>query len=340
MIIDKNFEKLFSYWIISLVFLIFTMIIVGGLTRLTGSGLSITEWELFKGILPPLTNERWLEYFALYKEIPQYKLINSGMVLNEFKIIFLWEYFHRLLGRLIGLVYIIPLVYFIYKKVLSKEYILKLSLIFSLILLQGIIGWYMVMSGLVNNITVSHYRLSIHLFVAFIIFSSLLWIYFNLKTKNNKKFFDFNSNFLSLKLFLFLIFSQIIFGAFVSGLDAGKIYQTWPLMNGNYFPNDIIIYNTNDLLNFNNHSLVQFFHRNIAYLIFIVSIYMGYVVISKKMKHLFKSYFILLFFIFLQIVLGISALLSNLSVPIASMHQISSIFLIIVSIRLYHQSIK
>ncbi len=340
MIIEKIYKKSFLYWIISLIFLIFSMIIVGGLTRLTGSGLSITQWELFRGILPPLSNEVWLQYFELYKQIPQYKLINIDMKLEDFKVIFLWEYFHRLLGRLIGLVFLLPLVYFIYKKVISKEYTIRLLFIFLLILLQGIIGWYMVMSGLVNNVTVSHYRLSLHLFIAFIIFSSLLWIYYNLRTNINKKFFNFNTSFISIKILLFLLFCQIILGAFVSGLDAGRIYQTWPLMNGHFFPDDVIIDNTRDLFNFNNHSLVQFFHRNVAYIILIISLYVGYSIFSKKLIHLYKSYFILMIFIFLQIFLGISALFSNLSTSVASMHQISSIFLIIISIKLYHQCIK
>ena len=147
------------------------MIIIGGLTRLTNSGLSITEWELFKGILPPLTNEQWYNYFSLYKDIPQYNLVNFNMTLEEFKVIFYWEYFHRILARLIGIFFIVPLIYFQFIAKLKSKYLPTCHLILFLIIIQGIVGWYMVKSGLINNVTVCHYRLSLHLSIAFIIIS-------------------------------------------------------------------------------------------------------------------------------------------------------------------------
>ena len=166
--------------------MIFTIIIVGGLTRLTNSGLSITEWELFKGLLPPTNIEKWNEYFSLYKNIPQYNLINFNMTLDEFKIIFYWEYFHRILGRLLGLFFLIPLIFFFITK--NKEYLFTCLIILLLIIFQGIIGWYMVKSGLVNNVTVSHYRLSLHLGTAIVIFTSIFWVLLNLK-KGKKSIF-------------------------------------------------------------------------------------------------------------------------------------------------------
>ena len=340
MILNKYYERPIIYWIRSVILLLFSMIIVGGLTRLTDSGLSITQWELFKGILPPFTNQSWDNYFSLYKKIPQFELVNNNMDLNEFKTIFLWEYAHRMLGRLIGLFFLIPFIYFVYKKAFTKEYKVKFLIIFLLILLQGFIGWYMVQSGLVNDITVSHYRLSLHLLIAFIILSSIFWIYLNFTNDVNKKFFNFSNKFISIKIFLLLIFLQIVFGAFVSGLDAGKVYQTWPLMNDSYFPNDLSIKNIQDLFNFDNHSLVQFLHRNIAYLIFFLTVYIGYVIFNNKINFLYNSYLALLVVVLLQIILGIITLLSNLNLQIASLHQISSIFLVILSIRLYHLSIK
>ena len=201
------------------------------------------------------------------------------MTLQEFKVIFLWEYFHRILGRIIGIFFLIPFIFFIYKKTLSKYLTLRLSIIFFLIIIQGVIGWYMVKSGLINNVSVSHYRLALHLFFAFIIFSTLIWMNYNYD--NHKFFFQLNSDFLSLKILLFLIFFQIIIGAFVSGLDAGRIYQTWPLMNGHYFPNDGFV---NNLFNFRDPGFVQFFHRNIAYLIFILTLYTGFSIYKKKMQ--------------------------------------------------------
>ena len=150
-LINKNYKNIVSIWLLGSIMLIFFMIIIGGLTRLTNSGLSITEWELFKGILPPLNPNSWKEYFDLYKTIPQFKLLYPNMTMSEFKVIFYWEYFHRLLGRLIGLFYLLPLIYFTYKKVFKKKILITLLFDFFLILFQGIIGWYMVESGLVNE---------------------------------------------------------------------------------------------------------------------------------------------------------------------------------------------
>lgn len=339
-ILNKKYEKLFLYWIITLISLVISMIIIGGLTRLTNSGLSITEWELFKGILPPFTEDKWFYYFNLYKEIPQYQLINNQISLEEFKVIFYWEYIHRLLGRFYGIVFLLPLLFLIYNKTFYKEYIIKFTLLFLFVLFQGFIGWYMVESGLVNNVTVSHFRLSLHLFNAFVIFSSLTWIYFIFKFKVNKKFFNNSTKISLIKLFLFLIFLQIIVGAFVSGLDAGKLYQTWPLMNQNYFPDDLDIKSFFSISNLSNESFVQFIHRNLAYLIFLTFIFIGYKVIKLKMIYLYKSYIYLLLIIFFQITLGILTLISNLSIVLAIMHQISSIVLIFFSLRLYFISIK
>ena len=340
MLVKKDYNKIFIYWLFLLIILLTMMIVIGGLTRLTDSGLSITKWELFKGVFWPKNSEEWLHYFALYKEIPQFKLINPNMTLDEFKFIYFWEWFHRILGRIIGLFFLIPFVYFFYKKIFTKEYNLRFFLIFLLILFQGTLGWYMVKSGLVNDVTVSHYRLSLHLLVAFIILSSLFWILFNYFSSINKKFFNNSKNIFSIKLLIFFIFSQIIFGAFVSGLDAGKVYQTWPLMNDSFFPNDLIVKNISDLFNFEHRSLVQFFHRSIAYFIFFLILIIGYDIYRKKLKNLLKPYFLVFFFVLIQIVLGIFTLTSGLNIYVASLHQISSIFLTILSLKLYHCSIN
>ena len=222
-----------SLWLISMFWIVSIMIVVGGLTRLTDSGLSITKWQLFSGFLPPLNQEDWISYFNLYKQIPEFKLQNYNMNMQEFKIIFWWEWAHRFLGRLIGIGFLIPLIYFSFKISISKLY--SLYLIFFLICFQGFIGWYMVSSGLVDRVDVSHFRLSLHLLIAFIILSLILWNYLNLKFVNvsNEKI-----NFFMTFIFVLLIFCQIVIGAFVSGMDAGKIYSTWPLMGVNYFPDD------------------------------------------------------------------------------------------------------
>ena len=334
---NEKYSNLFSIWLIGLITLTAIIIIVGGLTRLTDSGLSITKWEIFKGFLPPLNQEQWNKYFLEYKSIPQYILLNSDMTLEEFKFIFFWEYFHRILGRLIGLLFFIPFIFFIYKKLLNDHLTPRLVGISLLILLQGFIGWYMVKSGLTNDVTVSHYRLSLHLFTAFIIFSSLVWIYMNHHFLKYKKFFQISSSFIFIKILLFFIFLQIIIGAFVSGLDAGKIYQTWPLMNGTFFPTDNFI---NNLFNFGDPSFVQFLHRNIAYIIFVLSIYTGFFIYRKKIKQLYNSYLIFILFVGIQVLLGILVLFSNVDIYFASLHQISSIFLIVSSLNLYFRSIR
>ena len=206
-------------------------------------------------------------YFEQYKEIPQYKLLNFDMSINEFKIIFYWEYFHRILARIIGLFFLIPLIFFIFSKKINTQYLKICSIIFLLILIQGVIGWFMVKSGLINDVTVSHYRLSIHLSTAFLIISSIFWLILNFKSKVYKSFFKFSYHNTPFIFLILLIYFQIILGAFVSGLDAGKVYLTWPMMGENYFPSDLIKIN---FFEFDNHSLVQFYHRNLAYfLIFI-----------------------------------------------------------------------
>ncbi len=339
MILKKEYSNVVRYWLYLLLFLLTVIVAVGGLTRLTNSGLSITEWEVISGIFPPFNNKDWHEVFDLYKKIPQYYLVNKNISLAEFKTIYYWEYFHRLLGRLFGLIFLIPFIFFIIKKVFSKEYNLKLFLLFCLILLQGIIGWYMVKSGLIENITVSHFRLAIHLNLALILFSSIYWYLLNFVNFSNKYFFNFSNKNNFIKIFILIIFLQITLGAFVSGLDAGEIYQTWPLMNNNYLPDDTD-FKTITLSNiFYNHSLIQFLHRNTAYIIFVYSALISINVFYNKKKYLYTPLFALLFMVFVQIGLGIMTLISGVNIVYASMHQISTIFLLVSSINFYHKSI-
>jgi cytochrome c oxidase assembly protein subunit 15 len=337
---DKKINDLFLYWIISSLILVFLIIIIGGLTRLTNSGLSITEWELFFGILPPLNQETWLTYFEEYKKIPQFKLLNNNMNLDEFKIIFYWEYIHRLIARLIGLFFLLPLIYFYFCNKVKIKYLVICLIVFSLILLQGIVGWYMVKSGLINVITVSHYRLSLHLSIAFIIISILYWMIINIKNKTYKNFFIFSKLNLIFLFLILLIFLQIIFGAFVSGLDAGNIYQTWPMMGSSYFPDDILKIQLKELLNFNNHSLVQFYHRNLAYLITFYIFVLSFFIYKKKMIKLYNSMKLIIFTLFLQIILGIFTLMSGLNIFLASAHQITSVLLVFSAINLYFYYVK
>ena len=337
---DQKINKFFYYWLLISFLMIFMIIVVGGLTRLTNSGLSITQWELFKGILPPLNDHMWNQYFSLYKKIPQYQLINNNMTLDEFKIIFYWEYFHRILGRLIGLFFFLPFFYFYFKRKINKKYISICFLVLLLIMLQGFFGWYMVKSGLTNNVSVSHYRLSLHLGLAFIIISIIFWTLLNFNKNNIKNFFINEKKNYIFYLLIILIFLQIILGALVSGLDAGKIYQTWPLMNNTYFPNDININSLKDIFDFKNHGLIQFYHRNIAYLILFYILIIGFFIFRNNEHKLIKPFYFLSFFLALQVFLGIMTLISGLNIFLASAHQICSLLLMLSSINLYYNYIN
>ena len=262
------------------------------------------------------------------------------MTLDEFKVIFYWEYAHRILGRLIGLFFLIPFIFFYFKSNINKKHLSICSLILFLIILQGFVGWYMVQSGLINNTNVSHYRLSLHLTLAFIIISLIFWVLLNIKKNNIKKFFINEKINYFFYFLIILLFLQIILGAFVSGLDAGRIYQTWPLMNYSYFPNDVIINTVVDIFNFNDHGLVQFYHRNIAYLIIFYILIIGVFIFKSKNRSLIKSFYLLSFFLTIQIFLGIMTLISGLNIYLASSHQICSLLLVLSSINLYYNYIK
>ena len=336
MYIENNrIKNYISFWLAFMFCVISIMIVVGGLTRLTDSGLSITEWQLFSGFLPPLSDSDWNNYFNLYKKIPEFTQQNYSMTLQEFKVIFWWEWVHRFLGRLIGILFLIPLIFFTFKESFKKLF--NLYLIFFLICFQGFIGWYMVSSGLINRVDVSHFRLSFHLIIAFFIISLILWNYFNLRVKRN---FTVKLNYCIPFIFLFLIFCQITIGAFVSGMDAGQIYNSWPLMGESYFPNDNKIINILKLSAFSDPSLVQFMHRNLAYLIFIFYLFILIKIYIKKLINLYFVINIIGLLLFVQILLGIFILLYGAQILLASMHQISSIFLVSSSVYLLYLNTK
>ena len=329
---NKLLKNYISFWLGLMFWLISIMIVVGGLTRLTDSGLSITEWQLFSGFLPPLNSTEWINYFDLYKQIPEYKLQNYSMTLNEFKVIFWWEWIHRFLGRIIGLSFLIPLIYFSFK--ISFKKLINFYLIFFLICFQGFIGWYMVSSGLIDRVDVSHFRLSVHLLIAFFILSLIFWNYLKFKDIN----ISHNLNIKFPIIFIVFLFLQIIIGAFVSGMDAGKIYNSWPLMGTSYFPDDNKISNLISLNAFSDPSLVQFMHRNLAYLILIIYLIILYKILKSKLVDYIKTIIIIGIFLIIQIFLGIFTVLYGAQIYFASMHQISSIFLISSAIYLLYLS--
>ena len=320
-------------WMLVLLGMIILIIIIGGLTRLTDSGLSITSWELFVGTIPPLSNEKWINYFNLYKAIPEFKEQNFNMSLSEFKIIFWWEWAHRQLGRLIGLIVMLPMIYFTIK---NGAWILKkYGIIFILVCFQGLIGWYMVSSGLIENNDVSHFRLSVHLSLALLILSLIFW--FILDIFKVKRFHEKISNLLLLFILL-LIVIQIILGAFLSGLDGGLIYNSWPDMNGSFFPNDVKF---NDVINsqlLNNPSIIQFLHRSTAYLLLFFIIILNFIYFKKKCDFEYVLFFD--FAILIQIFLGIVTLISGVEITYASLHQLGSILVLSSYILILYKNIN
>ena len=320
---SDNYIKYLKLWLITLFSLIVLMVAVGGLTRLTDSGLSITAWELFTGILPPININEWNFYFTEYKKIPEYKNINYGMSLDEFKVIFYWEYAHRLLARFVGLFTLVPLFIFSLYFKNTQYYSNKYYWIFFLVCLQGFIGWYMVSSGLIENNDVSHFRLSIHLSLALFILCLIFW--YILDIYKTKKFQNKIPNLLLLFI-LKLIVLQIVLGAFLSGLDGGLIYNSWPDMNGSFFPNDV---GYNDLINtqlFNNPSIVQFLHRSTAYLLLFFIIILNFIYFKKKYDFKYILFFDVA--ILIQIFLGIITLISGVEIRYASLHQLGSILVL------------
>ena len=320
---SDNYIKYLKLWLITLFSLIVLMVAVGGLTRLTDSGLSITAWELFTGILPPLNITEWNFYFSEYKKIPEYLNINYGMSLGEFKIIFYWEYAHRLLARFVGLFTLLPLLFFSLYFKNTQNYSNKYYWIFFLVCLQGFIGWYMVSSGLIENNDVSHFRLSIHLSLALFILCLIFW--YILDIYQIKKLHAKIPNLL-LMFILKLIVLQIVLGAFLSGLDGGLIYNSWPDMNGRFFPNDV---GYKDLINtqlLNNPSIVQFLHRSTAYLLVIFIIILNFIYFKQKYDFKYVLFFDLA--ILIQIFLGIVTLISGVEIRYASLHQLGSILVL------------
>ena len=318
-------NKFFRLWHLIVILLLISLISIGGFTRLTNSGLSITNWELFSGILPPLNEQSWDSYFSLYKTIPQYNELNVGMTIHEFKYIFWLEYIHMLLARFLGLVYLLPFIFFVLRKIIYKNNFYYYVSILLLFIFQGFLGWFMVKSGLSVNVDVSHFRLAAHLGVAVIILLLIFWAFLN--SRNQQLGIKLFTNSQLLLIFLLLIYIQIIFGAFTSGLDAGRIYQTWPYMNLNFLPDEVTLKSFFSKEIFTDRAHVQLLHRLNAYLIFVVFVIFYAYKLKKRETHLTGLTWIL-FFLIIQIFLGITTLISGLNIYLAALHQLTSIFLV------------
>lgn len=262
-------------WLFTVALLVLLMVVVGGATRLTDSGLSITEWQPILGAMPPLSAEDWRIAFEKYQKIPEYELVNKGMSLGEFQFIYWWEWSHRLLGRLIGVAFALPLLFFWLSGRIPQGYAGKLAGIFALGALQGFFGWYMVQSGLADRVDVSHYRLALHLTTAFIILAAILWIAFDLDhTRGRIRLHTISpGQRWTAKSLLALVFLQVVIGAFVAGLKAGLVHNTWPLMNGAVIPSDLAVLSPWYVNLVENAATVQFAHRLLAYLLIALAIW-------------------------------------------------------------------
>ncbi len=333
--------NIFSIWLIILGLFVCTIILIGGYTRISDSGLSITEWLPIKGIFYPLTELAWETEFNKYKKIDEFMLINSSMTLTEFKYIYFWEWFHRVFARFIALIYLIPLIYLIISREIENKYIYNIFFIGLLLAIQAVVGWYMVKSGLTGRVDVSQYRLSLHLAIAFIIlgliFSTLLKFY------EHENYLSFNRdlrkrNKLLLTLAV-LIFFQIVYGAFVSGTDSGLLYDTWPLYNGRVLPDELIVQNKFLYNFFENKKFIIFFHRTFAFILFVFILYLNFLIFKKFTRYetvLLITFFDIIFLI--QIGFGISMTYLNIPWYIALAHQGNSVVIFLLSIYIYFLS--
>ena len=314
-----------SSWLLAVAALVFLMVVVGGITRLTESGLSIVRWEPVSGAIPPIGEQAWQAEFDLYRESPQYQKVNSGMTLSEFKNIYFWEYVHRLLGRVIGLAFALPLLWFAARRAIPTGYGRKLIALLALGGLQGAIGWWMVASGLVDRPDVSHIRLAIHLLTALLIFASLLWVALDLRrlaTDPDAR----PARMPTIAIWaLCALALQLLYGAYVAGLDAGYAYSSWPRMGGEWFPSATPMMEPL-LRNFvDNPIVVQFVHRWLAWAVALAAALLA----RSAWRHGRRPEAVaLLAAVVAQILLGISTLLSGVDITIAAGHQAMAVILL------------
>ena len=325
----KKDNKRVIYWLLTGCLLIFIMVVVGGITRLTHSGLSMTNYKLISGTIPPMNEVEWQAAFDLYKQYPEYQKINSHFTLEDFKDIFFWEWLHRVIGRLIGLVFFLPFLYFLITKQLSGPTMRKSIVLMALGAFQGFLGWYMVKSGLIDNPDVSHYRLAAHLTTAFITFAYTFWVALDLMFPERK---EINSAFRNLvRAGLIILMLQIIYGAFVAGLDAGFIHNHWPLMSEGKFMHETVYIEQEPLYkNFiEGKSGVQFAHRILAFVVVFMIFW-----IYRRSRHLKRTNLqnrgvnILMILVGLQFVLGVFTLILQVPVWLGVAHQVGAFLLL------------
>ena len=336
----KDNKKVF-YWLLTGCVLIFIMVVVGGITRLTHSGLSISNYKLISGTIPPMNEVEWQETFDLYKQYPEYQKLNNHFTLQDFKDIYFWEWLHRVIGRFIGVVFFIPFLYFLIKKQLTNPTIKKAIVLLILGGFQGFLGWYMVKSGLVDRPDVSHYRLAAHLTTAFITFAYTFWVALDIIYPNKKVIEKQLRNFIRITLGVLIL--QIIYGAFVAGLDAGFIHNHWPMMSEGKFMHETVYIEQSPIIkNFiEGKSGVQFVHRILAYIVVVLIL----VIWNKtRKKHLTKDQKngvnALLLLVGIQFLLGILTIIMQVPVWLGVAHQIGAFFLLTATTFVLHRFTK
>lgn len=313
-------QRALGIWLLCVAFLVFAMVMLGGATRLTNSGLSMVEWRPLMGVLPPLTDSAWQETFDKYRQFPEYQKINRGMELSEFKRIFYFEYAHRMLGRGIGLAFAIPFLVFLALRRIAWRQLPVLVGLFVLGGLQGVIGWWMVKSGLIDRPDVSHYRLTVHLGLAVAIFAALLWVAFDFLWGSGRRVMSvFGVGVLG---FGGLVFLQVLLGGLVAGLNAGLVYNTWPTMNGAWLPPDLITLSPAWLNLFENPVMVQFVHRLGAYALVVVAVVLWWRSRTIRLGPQARiALYAVLATLAVQVGLGIATLLAMVPVTLGVVHQ-------------------
>jgi len=322
-------------WLFAVCAMIFVMVIVGGVTRLTESGLSMVNWKPISGIIPPMNAAEWQAEFEAYRQYPEYQKVNAGMSLDEFKQIFFWEYFHRVLGRLIGLVFFIPFMYFLIRKQIKSELKPKLWLMFFLGGLQGLIGWWMVKSGLVDHPDVSHYRLTVHLGLAVLIYLYVFWVALGLMKERSttlRRPYDQLARWV-----VILIFVQILLGGLVAGLGAGFVHNTWPMMDESIIPSGLFDMAPWYMNLTENIMTVQFNHRLLAYVITGLGISLWFKLYHHEQKAIGYAAHLFLAALSAQVVLGILTLIYVIPIPLAAAHQGGSVVLLSASLIVLHR---
>jgi cytochrome c oxidase assembly protein subunit 15 len=326
-------QRAIRLWLYAVAALVFAMVLVGGATRLTESGLSIVEWKPVTGTLPPLGEAAWQVEFGKYKTIPQFSHLNSGMTLAEFKTIFWWEWAHRLMGRLIGVAFLLPFLWFLAKGWVGQGLRRRLWTIFGLGALQGGVGWWMVASGLAERVEVSQYRLATHLILACVIFAAMLWTAAGLRGRIIEVPARIRATGIVL---LVLVLVQIYLGALVAGLRAGLIYNTWPLIDGSFIPDAArLLHDTPAWRNFFENTLtVQFSHRMTAYVLWVLAL-VHVVDVARTLRGgpALTTALALAAAITVQAVLGILALIHQVPIALALAHQAVAIAVLAISVR-------